>query len=67
MATKSFHENLIIDTEEKCQALLRAFEEADSGTRPAVEYPDTEKMVERGNKLLREGFLDDVIRNNVSE
>jgi len=67
MATKSFYENLIIDTEEKGQALLRAFEEADNGTRPPVEYPDTEKLIERGNRLVREGYFDHLIRDNGSE
>ena len=67
MATKSFYESLMIDTEEKGQALLKAFEEADNGTCPPVEYPDTEKLIERGNRLVEEGFFDHLIRDNATE
>jgi hypothetical protein len=61
MATKSFYENLVIETEEECQILLRAFEEAESGKRPKLELPDTERMLEEGERWLDEGGFDAII------
>ena len=67
MATKSFYENLVIETEEQCQALLRAFEEADRRPPDEPMVPSISERLERGKRLLREGFLDHLIRNNGSE
>jgi hypothetical protein len=67
MATKSFYEILVIETEEQGQALLRAFEEAESRPPEPPLVPSSAELIERGNRLLREGFLDHLIRNNGSE
>ena len=58
MATKSFYENLIIDTEEKCQALLRAFEEADRRPPEEPMVPDIEEIIKEGERWVDEGGLD---------
>jgi len=57
MATKSFYENLVIETEEQGQILLRAFEEAENRVekRPS---PTSDELIRRSEKLLKEGFLD---------
>jgi len=67
MATKSFYESLIIDTEEKCQILLKAFEEADNRPPEEPMVPSISERIERGKRLLREGYFDHLIRNNSSE
>jgi len=58
MATKSFYEPLIIETEEQVQILLKAFEEADSRPPKPPMVPSIGERIERGNRLLREGFFD---------
>ena len=67
MATKSFDENLNIETEEQCQILLKAFEEADRRPPEPPLVPSISELIERGNRLLREGFLDHLIRDCASE
>ena len=67
MATKSFDENLNIETEEQCQILLKAFEEADSRPPKKPMVPSISERLERGKRLLREGFLDHLIRDCASE
>ncbi|MCL1905041.1 MAG: hypothetical protein FWG19_02830 [Methanomassiliicoccaceae archaeon] len=58
MATKSFYEDLVIETEEQGQILLRAFEEADKRPPEPMLVPSTEDLIRRGRKLIEEGFLD---------
>jgi len=58
MATKSFYENLVIETEEQGQALLRAFEEAENRPPEEPTGPSIGELIERGNRLLREGYFD---------
>ncbi|MCL2712171.1 MAG: hypothetical protein FWD37_02690 [Methanomassiliicoccaceae archaeon] len=60
MATSSFYENLVIETEEQCQALLRAFEEAENKVEKRTD-PTSDELIERGRKLLKEGFLDHLL------
>jgi len=67
MPTKSFYENLVIETEEQGQILLKAFEEADNRPPEPLMVPSISEQIERGNRLLREGFLDHLIYNNDSE
>jgi hypothetical protein len=59
MATKSFYESLVIETEEQGQAVLRAFEEGDKRVEKLMN-PTTEELLARSSKLLREGYFDDV-------
>ena len=58
MATQSFYENMVIETDEQAEALLKAFDEADKRPYPhhLVEGIDEER--ERGRKLLKEGYFD---------
>jgi len=57
MATKSFYENLVIETEEQLQILLKAFEDAENRVeiRPS---PNSDELIRRGEKLLEEGYFD---------
>ena len=57
MPTSSFYEDLVIETEEQLQILLRAFEEAENRVeiRP---NPTSDELIRRSEKLLEEGFLD---------
>lgn len=57
MAAKSFYENLVIETEEQCQIILKAFDEADNRAEERMD-PTTEELLERSSKLLREGYFD---------
>jgi len=61
MATKSFYENLVIETEEQAEILLRLFEEADSRPPRKRLSPTTDELVEEGNRLVDEGFFDDLL------
>jgi len=67
MATKSFYENLVIETEEQGQILLKAFEDADNRPPEPPLVPSTDELIERGRKSLREGRYDHLIRDNASE
>ena len=59
MATKSFYENLVIETEEQGQAILKAFEDAENRVEVLMD-PTTEELLARSSKLLREGYFDDL-------
>jgi len=58
MATKSFYENLVIETEEQGQALLRAFEEAERRAPPKRMSPSTAELIKEGERWVDEGGLD---------
>ena len=58
MATSSFYENLVIETEEQMEALLRAFEEADKRGPEPMLVPSTAELIEEGDRWVREGGLD---------
>jgi hypothetical protein len=58
MATSSFYENLVIETEEQVQALLRAFEEADRRPPEKPMVPSIDELIAEGEKWLDEGGLD---------
>ena len=62
MATKSFYENLNIETEEQCQALLRAFEEADRRPPRKPMVPSIEELIKEGERWVDEGGLDGLIK-----
>jgi len=57
MATKSFYENLTIETEEQGHILLKAFEEAEDRVEKRTN-PTSDELIIRGEKLLEEGFFD---------
>jgi len=58
MAIESFHTILEITTKEQVEILKRAFEEADKrGPEPRS---DIMEQLERGIKLLEEGYFDDI-------
>ena len=57
MATKSFYENLTIETEEQVQILLKAFEEAENRVEKRTS-PTSDELIQRGEKLLEDGFFD---------
>jgi len=59
MATKSFYENLVIETEEQGEAILRAFEEGDKRVEKRS-TPTSDELLERSDKLLKEGYFDDI-------
>jgi hypothetical protein len=58
MATQSFDEDMRIETEEQCRILIEMFEEADRRPREEPMVPSMEERLQRGAKLLKEGFLD---------
>jgi len=57
MATKSFYEDLVIETEEQGQAILKAFENAENRVEKIMN-PTTEELIAESIKLLREGYFD---------
>ncbi|MCL2712328.1 MAG: hypothetical protein FWD37_03520 [Methanomassiliicoccaceae archaeon] len=59
MATKSFYENLVIETEEQGQAILKAFEEAENRIEVRTN-PTSDELIARGEKLIEEGFFDEL-------
>jgi len=62
MATKSFYENLVIETEEQAEILLRLFEEAENRPPRKRPSPTTDELVEEGNRLVRDGHYDHLFR-----
>lgn len=60
MATKSFHEILKLETQEQIDLLVRLIEEADARPSEERNYPNTAKMVEEGDRLIDEGFFDNL-------
>ena len=58
MATKSFYEPLLIDTEEKGQLLLRLLEEADNRPPEPRKTPSISELIAEGEKWIDEGGLD---------
>ena len=52
MATKSFFQDMIIDTEEAADRLWAAFEEADSGV-PGIDISNTHRIVTDPDELGR--------------
>jgi len=62
MATQSFYENMVIDSEEKVQALLKAFDEADKRPYPHHLVKEALEALERGNRLVEEGYFDRLLR-----
>jgi len=60
MAAKSFYENLIIETEEQCEIILKAFDEADKRIERRTN-PTSDELIARGERWLREGGLDELI------
>jgi len=52
MATKSFFEDMVIDTEEAADRLWSAFEEADSGA-PGIDISDAHKPLEDDAEIRR--------------
>jgi len=57
MATKSFYENLVIETEEQGQAILRAFEEGDKRIEKRPN-PTSDELIAESERLLKEGYFD---------
>jgi hypothetical protein len=60
MATKSFHENLDIRTEEEARILIRAFDEADRRP-PSPPAMRIEELIRAGERWVDEGGLDRLI------
>ncbi|MDR1690728.1 MAG: hypothetical protein LBR42_02635 [Candidatus Methanoplasma sp.] len=58
MAEESFYDDWRITTKEEVEILLKAFEDADKrGPRKRM---DVRKMIEEGERLLREGRFNDL-------
>lgn len=57
MATKSFYENLVIETEEQGQAILKAFEDAENRVERRTN-PTSDELIADGERWVREGGLD---------
>jgi len=57
MAAKSFYEDLVIETEEQAQAILKAFDDADKRIERRTN-PTSDELIARSTKLLREGYFD---------
>jgi len=60
MAMQSFYEDLIIDTPEKAELLLRLIEEADRRP-PTKKKSDILERLAEGERLVDEGFLDHLL------
>ena len=60
MATKSFYENLVIETEEQGQAVLKAFEDAENRIEKRTK-PTSDELIAEGERWVREGGLDELI------
>ena len=60
MATKSFYQNMYIETEEEGQILLKAFEESDKRPYTPPEF-DINEVLKEGIRWVREGGLDGLI------
>jgi predicted ester cyclase len=67
MATQSFYESLIIETEEQVQILLKAFEDADNRPPKPPMSPSISEMIARGNKLAEDGYFDRLMQDYNSE
>ena len=52
MATKSFFEDMVIDTEEAADRLIAAFDEADSGAH-GIDTTDAHKPIEDDAEVRR--------------
>ncbi len=52
MATKSFFEDMVIDTEEAADMLIAAFDEADSGA-PEIDTTNAHKPIEDDAEVRR--------------
>mgnify|MGYP006916297497 FL=1 len=52
MATKSFFEDMVIDTEEAADRLIEAFDEADSGV-PGIDTANAHRVVTDPEELRR--------------
>jgi len=59
MATSSFYEDLVIETEEQAQAILKAFEDAENRIEVWMN-PTTEELIAESERLLKEGYFDDL-------
>jgi len=59
MATESFYTILEITTKEQVEILKRAFEDAEK--REPRPRSDVMELIERGIKLVEEGYFDDII------
>jgi len=58
MAIQSFYENMVIETDEQVDALLKAFDEADKRPYPYEMMKRPDEELERGRKFLEEGRYD---------
>jgi ribosome-associated translation inhibitor RaiA len=58
MAAKSFYENLVIETEEQCQAILKAFDDAENRIERRTN-PTSDELIAESERLLKEGYFDD--------
>jgi len=59
MAAKSFYESLVIETEEQCQIILKAFDEADKRIEKRTN-PTSDELIAEGERLIEEGFFDEL-------
>ena len=59
MAAKSFYESLVIETEEQCERILKAFEEGDKRIEKRPN-PTSDELIAEGERLADEGFFDEL-------
>jgi hypothetical protein len=59
MPTSSFYEDLVIETEEQAQAILKAFDDADKRIERRTN-PTSDELIARGERLIEEGFFDEL-------
>jgi hypothetical protein len=59
MATSSFYEDLVIETEEQAQAILKAFDDADKRIERRTN-PTSDELIAESERLLKEGYFDDL-------
>jgi hypothetical protein len=58
MATQSFDEDLIIETEEQARILIELIDEAERRPPEKPMEPSMEEIIQRGIRLLKEGHFD---------
>jgi hypothetical protein len=58
MATQSFDEDLIIETDEQARILIELIDEAERRPPEKPRTPSFEERLQRGHKLLEEGYFD---------
>ncbi|MDR0779014.1 MAG: hypothetical protein LBE48_06240 [Methanomassiliicoccaceae archaeon] len=61
MATQSFDEDLIIETDEQARILIELIDEAERRPPEKPMDPSISELLEEGDRLFREGYFDKLL------